>query len=171
MRNTIVRRANSRPERGGLGSTRARRWRRLLRCKFCASSRRSPGRGRRHWVRPRGTDANSIRLLATNVRRCLLIDGRGESLRTPRQAVAAGIGYIPRERRTEGLGDGHFRRRQHHAGAARGDDAPRLHRIMVSSERSLKNGSVRLRIKTPSATRSAGISAAATNRRSLSHDG
>src|SRR6202453_506578 len=33
----------------------------------------------------------------------LLIDGRQESLRTPTQAVAAGVGYIPRERRTEGL--------------------------------------------------------------------
>jgi ribose transport system ATP-binding protein len=33
----------------------------------------------------------------------LLIDGRQASLRTPTQAVAAGVGYIPRERRTEGL--------------------------------------------------------------------
>jgi ribose transport system ATP-binding protein len=33
----------------------------------------------------------------------LLIEGRQASLRTPTQAVAAGVGYIPRERRTEGL--------------------------------------------------------------------
>jgi ribose transport system ATP-binding protein len=33
----------------------------------------------------------------------LLIDGQQASLRTTTQAVAAGIGYIPRERRTEGL--------------------------------------------------------------------
>ena len=33
----------------------------------------------------------------------LLVDGRLASLRSPTQAVAAGIGYIPRERRVEGL--------------------------------------------------------------------
>jgi ribose transport system ATP-binding protein len=33
----------------------------------------------------------------------LLIDGREANLRTPTHAVAAGIGYIPRERRIEGL--------------------------------------------------------------------
>ena len=33
----------------------------------------------------------------------LLIEGRLASLRTPTQAVAAGVGYIPRERRVEGL--------------------------------------------------------------------
>jgi ribose transport system ATP-binding protein len=33
----------------------------------------------------------------------LLIDGRETVLKTPTQAVAAGIGYIPRERRIEGL--------------------------------------------------------------------
>jgi ribose transport system ATP-binding protein len=33
----------------------------------------------------------------------MLIEGREANLRTPTQAVAAGVGYIPRERRTEGL--------------------------------------------------------------------
>ena len=33
----------------------------------------------------------------------IFINGREANLRTPTQAVAAGVGYIPRERRTEGL--------------------------------------------------------------------
>jgi len=80
----------------------------------------------------------------------LLIDGRPASLRTPTQAVAAGVGYIPRERRVEGLVMDISVAAN--ITLARLDATMRHGFIDHGRERSIANEWIRrLRIKTPSA--------------------
>ena len=80
----------------------------------------------------------------------LLVDGRPASLRTPTQAVAAGVGYIPRERRVEGLVMDISVAAN--ITLARLDATMRHGFIDHRRERSIADESIRrLRIKTPSA--------------------
>ena len=70
---------------------------------FDAARRRDPRHRRRHRLRPRGADPHAGRLRAAR-RRARSTRRRPRcASRTPAEAVDRGIGYIPRERRTEGL--------------------------------------------------------------------
>ena len=75
---------------------------RLSRRQLQAPCRRDPRHCRRHRLGPRRADAHACRLRAAR-RRPPVVGGREVQLTTPAEAVDLGIGYVPRDRRVEGL--------------------------------------------------------------------
>ena len=61
------------------------------------------GHRRRHRLRPRGADPHARRLRPAYEPARLTIGGKEVRFASPAEAVDRGIGYVPRERRTEGL--------------------------------------------------------------------
>ena len=134
-----------------------------------AARGRDPRHRGRHRLRPRGLVPHALRLRATD-RRAVLVDGATVRLASPAAAAAHGIGYIPRERRTEGL--------VLFLGVAANMTLASLERVARAGlidhrqERRMATGWVdKLRIRTPASRRSASTSRAATSRRSCSPSG
>ena len=90
------------PGRGRAGGGSARVRRSLQERQLQAARRGSSRNRRRHRLGPRGADAHARRLRSAHGG-SLKVAGREVRLETPADAVDLGIGYIPRERRVEGL--------------------------------------------------------------------